>query len=168
LIVEEPGVLTTVLRFLRERLIESSMLTNPLFTILSGPERRRLAAHFEFLEIDPDSLVVWQGVRSPGLFLLLSGAAEVVHDDSVEEHRLATLRPGAVFGEMSLLDGGTAMADVRCAARSYALLLPRSKFQRVAQEYPSVVEFIRLLSESRRRENEGILAANTAGKDPRP
>jgi NTE family protein len=99
------------------------------------------------------------------LFLLLSGAAEVVHDDSIEERRLAMLRPGAVFGEMSLLDGGSAMADVRCAARSYALLLPRSKFERVAQEYPSVVEFIRLLSEARRRENESVLGVDPGNAD---
>jgi CRP-like cAMP-binding protein len=159
LIVEEPRVLRTVLHFLRERLIESSMLTNPLFTILSAVERRRLASHFEFVEIDPGSLVVWQGVRSPGLFLLLSGGAEVIHDDSVEERRLATLRPGAVFGEMSLLDDRTAVADVRCATRSYALLLPRAEFHAVAKQYPPVVEFIHLLSESRRAENERLLGA---------
>lgn len=160
LIVEEPHFLTTVLRFLRERLIESSLLTNPLFTILSDAERRRLATQFEFLEIDPGTLVVWQGVRSPGLFLLLSGTAQVVHDDSVEEHHLATLRPGAVFGEMSLLDDRAAMADVRCQARSYALLLPRAEFPRVAQEYPPVVEFIRLLSAARHRANERVLTAS--------
>jgi cAMP-dependent protein kinase regulator len=160
LIVEEPRVLRTVLHFLRERLIESSTLTNPLFTILSAAERRRLAAHFEFVEIDPGSLIIWQGVRSPGLFLLLSGGAEVVHDDSLEERRLATLRPGAVFGEMSLLDDRAAMADVRCATRSYALLLPRAEFQTVAKQYPAVVEFIRLLSESRRGENEHMLGAS--------
>jgi CRP-like cAMP-binding protein len=155
LIADEPRLLTTVLRFLRERLIESSMLTNPIFTILSGVERRLLATHFEFLEIDPGSLVIWQGVRSPGLFVLLSGSAEVIHDDAGDEHLLATLRPGAVFGEMSLLDGGGAVADVRCVSRSYALMLPRADFARVAGDYPSMVEFLRLLAETRRRELPG-------------
>lgn len=155
LIADEPRLLTTVLRFLRERLIASSMLTNPIFTILSGHERRTLATHFEFLEIDPGSLVIWQGVRSPGLFVLLSGSAEVIHDDAAEEHLLATLGPGAVFGEMSLLDGGGAVADVRCVHRSYALMLPRELFARVASDYPSMLEFLRLLSETRRRELPG-------------
>ena len=153
LIVEEPRVLTTVLRFLRERLIESSMLTNPLFTILSGLERRRLAAQFEFLEIEPNSLVIWQGVRSPGLFVLLSGTAEVMCDDEGQDKLFATLGPGAVFGEMSLLAGGAAIADVRCVARSYALMLPKAAFAHVASEHPSVVEYLNLLAESRRREN---------------
>jgi len=155
LIADEPRLLTTVLRFLRERLIASSMLTNPIFTILSSYERQTLATHFEFLEIDPGSLVIWQGVRSPGLFVLLSGSAEVMHDDGGEEHLLATLRPGAVFGEMSLLDGGGAVADVRCVNRSYALMLPREAFARVAGDYPSMVEFLRLLAETRRWELPG-------------
>jgi CRP-like cAMP-binding protein len=160
LIADEPQFLNTVLRFLRERLIESSLLTNPLFTILSDAERRRLATQFDFLEIDPGTLLIWQGVRSPGLFLLLSGTAEVVHDDSSAEYHLATLRPGAVFGEMSLLDDTAAMADVRCQARSYALLLPRAEFPRVAKEYPPVVEFIQLLCAARRRENQLLLGTS--------
>lgn len=79
--------------------------------------------------------------------------------DRVAEHRLATLRPGALFGEMSLLDGGAAMADVRCEGRCYALHLPRAEFLSVSNEFPSVVEFIRLLSESRRRENDRVLGS---------
>jgi CRP-like cAMP-binding protein len=165
LIAEEPRVLTTVLRFLRERLIESSMLTNPLFTVLSALERRRLAGHFEFLEIDAGALVIWQGVRSPGLFLLLSGSAEVVHDDAGDEHVLAALRPGAVFGEMSLLDGGAAVADVRCLTRCYALMLPKADFARVAAEYPPVVEFVRLLAASRRHENSVFLGVELLEED---
>jgi CRP-like cAMP-binding protein len=155
LIAEAPRLLTTVLRFLRERLLASSMLTNPIFTVLSGSERRTFATHFEFLEIDPGSLVIWQGVRSPGLFVLLSGSVEVMHDDAGDEHLLATLRPGAVFGEMSLLDGAGAVADVRCVSRSYALMLPRAAFARVASDYPSMLEFLRLLAETRRRELPG-------------
>jgi len=166
LVAEEPRVLTTVLRFLRERLIESSILTNPLFTILSGVERRRLAAQFEFLEIDAGSLAIWQGVRSPGLFVLLSGSAEVMLDDEGEEKLLATLGPGAVFGEMSLLDGGVAAADVRCVTRSYALMLPKAVFARVAAAHPSVVEFLNLLAESRRRENANWLPAELLEDSP--
>jgi CRP-like cAMP-binding protein len=158
LIASEPRVLTTVLRFLRERLVESSMLTNPIFTILSRAERRRLAEHFDFVEIEPESLVIWQGVRSPGLYILLSGAAEVTLDDG-EPHQLAVLHAGDVFGEMSLLRSEAAIADVRCVTTSYALMLPKADFPAVVSSYPAVREFVELLAAARRRQNELLLGA---------
>lgn len=154
LIADEPRVLTTVLRFLRERLVESSMLTNPLFTILSRSERRRLAERFDFVEIERDSLAIWQGVLSPGLFILLSGTAEVIADDEGEERRLAVLQAGSVFGEMSLLRSEAAIGDVRCITTSYALMLPRADFAAVVAEYPAVLEFVELLAATRRGQNE--------------
>jgi len=154
LIAEEPRALTTVLRFLRERLVESSILTNALFASLSRVERRQLAARFDFIEIEPGALAVWQGVRSPGLFVLLAGTAEVRRDDGDEERLLATLGSGAVFGEMSLLGETTAIADVRCLTRSFALMLPRAEFKRVCASHPAVLEFIRELTEARARANE--------------
>lgn len=154
LIAEEPRVLPTVLRFLRERLVESSILTNPLFTELSRLERRKLAARFDFLELEPGALAIWQGVRSPGLFVLLAGSVEVRRDDGNEERLLATLGSGAVFGEMSLLGETTAVADVRSLTRSFALMLPRAEFKRVCDLHPPVLEFIRELTEARTRAND--------------
>jgi CRP-like cAMP-binding protein len=159
LIVDEPGLLTTVLRFLRNRLVESSLLTNPIFTILSRAERQRLAEHFDFVEIEPGSLAIWQGVRSPGLFILLSGTAEVVMDDEGEDRRLAVLGAGAVFGEMSLLRSEAAIADVRCVTSSYALMLPKADFAAVVAEFPAVLEFVELLAATRHRQNELLLGA---------
>ncbi|HEX5101132.1 MAG TPA: cyclic nucleotide-binding domain-containing protein, partial [Polyangiaceae bacterium] len=154
LITEEPRALPTVLRFLRERLVESSILTNRLFTALSRLERRKLAARFDFLELEPGALAIWQGVRSPGLFVLLAGTVEVRRDDGTEERLLATLGSGAVFGEMSLLGETTAVADVRSLTRSFALMLPRAEFKRVCDLHPPVLEFIRELTEARTRANE--------------
>jgi len=154
LITEEPRALPTVLRFLRERLVESSILTNRLFTALSRLERRKLAARFDFLELEPGALAVWQGVRSPGLFVLLAGTVEVRRDDGNEERLLATLGSGAVFGEMSLLDETTAVADVQSVTRSFALMLPRAEFKRVCEAHPPVLQFVRELAEARTRANE--------------
>jgi CRP-like cAMP-binding protein len=167
LIAEEPSVLTTVLRFLRERLVESSLLTNPFFKAISRLEGRLLAARFDFIEIDPGSLVIWQGVRSPGLFVLLSGAVEVIREDG-EERLLASLRSGALFGEMSLVFGETAVADVRSTARSFALMLPKAEFQRVVDEHPAVLSFLRELAEARRRENDALGGESAGTPSPAP
>jgi CRP-like cAMP-binding protein len=64
-----------------------------------------------------------------------------------------------VFGEMSLVFDETAVADVRSIARSFALMLPKAEFNHVVTEHPPVLEFIRLLAESRKRENDALAEA---------
>ncbi len=153
LVQRDPKMLQTVLRFLRERLVESMLLTNPLFTLLGGGESRELAKRFEFVEFERGTELVRQRSRSPGVFVLLCGTAEVTRREGNNVQLLALLHAGAVFGEMSLIGRDPAVADVRSMSRGFALMLPENEFRRVCDEHPQVLEFVQLLAEARKRQN---------------
>ncbi len=153
LVQKDERMLKTMLRFLRERLVESLLLTNPLFTLLTGGERRDLANRFDFIEFNRGTQLIRQRSRSPGLFVLLCGTVEVTRREGQNVNLLALLHAGGVFGEMSLIGRDPAVADVRSMSRGFALMLPENEFRRVCDEHPQVLEFVQLLAEARKRQN---------------
>jgi CRP-like cAMP-binding protein len=153
LVHADPRILKTVLRFLRERLVASMLLTNPLFTLLTGGERRELVSRFEFVEFDRGTQLVRQRSRSPGIFVLLCGTVEVTRREGNHVRLLALLHAGGVFGEMSLIGRDPAVAEVRSMSRGFALMLPEHEFRRVCEEHPQLLEFVQLLAEARKRQN---------------
>jgi CRP-like cAMP-binding protein len=157
-----------VLRFVRDRQLDTLLLTNPLFTVLPQVERRALARRFEFLQLDRGSCVIEQDAQAPGVFVLLCGSVEVARHEAGKAHRLELLHAGGVFGEMSLLDGVPAMAEVRCVSAGFALLLPEPEFRAVSSAHPEVLDFLTLLAASRRGQYQALLAAVTAPENPSP
>jgi CRP-like cAMP-binding protein len=68
--------------------------------------------------------VMTQGQEGVGIFFLLEGEMEVVRDET----SLATLQPGAFFGEMALLDHYRRSSTVKATKPSRCLAIPRSDF----------------------------------------
>jgi CRP-like cAMP-binding protein len=99
----EPDFIRILLRFVRERLVASLIAKNPLFAAFSDQEAEELTRRFQFLEVSPRKALVHQGEKSEGLFLLLTGSAEVVQTQDGQTKTLGQLGPGEIFGEMSLL-----------------------------------------------------------------
>src|SRR4029078_13012531 len=67
-------------------------------------------------------IIVKQDDEVDAFFVLTLGRARVVKEDGRgKEIALATLRPGDVFGEAALLDGGTRTATVRCSTAGEGL-----------------------------------------------
>ena len=151
LIEQEPGFLKVLLRFLRYRLIAPLLQTNPLFAPFSGEERRALARKFQFLELESGAVLIEEGKRAHGLFVLLSGAAEVIRG---EGDLLATLHPGDVFGEMSLLTQNPAVGTVRTTTKAFALEMPAERFTETIMINPQVLMYVSELAEQRRLQNE--------------
>jgi CRP-like cAMP-binding protein len=151
LIETSPEVLTTLLGFMRDRLLDTLVDTNRLFAPFSGEDRRTLAARFKFLEVEAGAKLVEQGKRAPGLFVVLAGRVDVVLDGRT----IAALGSGDLFGEMSLLHG-SAVASIVATARTYLIELPRSDFQEVIMTHPQVLEYIGSLAEERRKQIEAI------------
>ncbi len=161
LVEDEPEVLQVLLRFLRDRLLNSLIATSPLFAPFAGEEREMLASRFKFLEAEPGAVLITQGHRAEGLFVMLSGQAEVVMaTPDGERRRLATLASGDLSGEMSLLSNGPAVATVRTTSKAFLLELPGDDFRQVIMTHPQVLMFVGDLAEERRRRYEAILAGD--------
>jgi len=157
LIEQEPSVLTVMLKFLRDRLLDNLVRSNPLFVPFGEGERETLAAKFRFLEVERDTVLVMQGHRAKGMYILLAGAAEVVRHDDRGTRRLATLGCGDLAGEMSLLANTEAIATVKTTAKTLALELPSSVFREVIMTHPQVLMYVSDVAEQRRKQFEQII-----------
>lgn len=161
MIAEEPAVLTVLLRFLRERLVDNLVRTSQLFAPFVGEERQGLIARFQFLEVDAKSVLVSQGEVSPALFVCMSGSLSVDRNADGESSQLATLGVGDVFGEMSLLAHGGAVASVSATTKCLVLELPARAFREIIMTHPQVLAFVGDLASDRERQ----LAAVAGGDE---
>jgi acetate kinase len=77
------------------------------------------------------------------LAVLLSGSAEAaVTDNSGEKHRIAVLKAGDIFGEISLMTGDVTSADVIGITRCRALFIPRAVFNAVLLTHPPAIQYL--------------------------
>lgn len=158
LVEEEPGVLQALLRFLRDRLVDNLVANSPLFAPFAGEERRDLAARFRFLEIQPRAVILQQGVKAGGFFILLAGQLEAIYSDARGHRVIGHLRPGDMCGEMSLLSNAPAEITVRASTKSFVLELPAAIFREIIMTHPQVLMVVSELGDSRRQALERVLA----------
>ncbi len=168
LLEDQPRALKVFLSFLRERMVQHLLQTNPLLGLLSLRERRALAARFEFRKLDAGEVLIEQGSRSPGLFILLSGTVDVEVHAGGETYRLSLLHAGDVFGEMSLVTGQPAMAEVRSVSEGFAFLLQEHEFRHAAVTHPVLLEYATFLAESRRVQNAEHFAQSRHARPSAP
>ena len=110
-----------------------------LFETLDELELRKLTPLLHHRDYFPRDVIVKQGAPGAGLYILAGGEAEVVlESDSGDNLVLATLGPGRIFGEMSLLDGEPRAASVVSTARSHVLGFFKADLMDLAAHSPSL------------------------------
>jgi CRP-like cAMP-binding protein len=106
----------------------------PLF---SGMTDRALAAVAELGEVvtfEAGDRVVTEGEPGDAFYVLLEGTAAVV----VGGRAVASLGPGDTLGEISLVDGRPRSATVTSETRVRAIVIRRSGFERLMDDFPPV------------------------------
>jgi CRP-like cAMP-binding protein len=131
----------------RERLVAVLAATAPLFKPFIGDHRRELVARFRCRQATAGAVLVTEGQRADGLYLLMSGACEVLRGG---EAPVAMLAAGDIFGEMSLLTGAGAVATVRAATRALLLHLPAADFREIIMTHPQVLVMVDEIASARR------------------
>jgi CRP-like cAMP-binding protein len=110
-----------------------------LFTGLSDEELRRLDLQAYRCVVEKDEVLVREGAYGSDLFIIESGAVEVVRSagNGAQQHQIATLEAGANFGELALLDNGPRSATVRALERTELIVIetgtlgrPETKLER--------------------------------------
>ena len=140
-----PGVAAALKTFCRQRLLSNLLSTSALFRPLERSERRELATRFRARDALAGEVVITEGARGDGLYVILAGDVEVLRDGAVA----GTLGAGGVFGEMSLLDGVPAVATVRTLRRTSLLRLPVSELSAVLERHTSVRAHLEALRDAR-------------------
>lgn len=145
-----PTVAQVLDRFARERLIKNILSTSPLFTPFTKQQQADLLRRFEGMDVDPDAEIIREGWPGQGLYIVLTGAVEVVAGFGTGAAKLlAQLKSGDVFGEMSLLSAGPTTATVRATRRTSLLFLERTYFERLVAAIPEVAEYFQKLATER-------------------
>jgi CRP-like cAMP-binding protein len=154
---EYPEVLKVLLRFFRDRLINSLVETSELFAPFAREDRQALASRFVFLEADAGAVFLQQERRADGLYLLLCG--EVTASYGSDNVRFG---PGELFGEAALLGEGGSPCTVAAETKCWLLKLDRMVFREVIMTHPQVLIYVSELADRRRR------AAQEPRREPLP
>jgi CRP/FNR family cyclic AMP-dependent transcriptional regulator len=135
--------------------VERALLRVPLFSDLRRVELGRLARLVQTRTYASGDLVIREGDPARDVFVLLDGEAEVQRGGTTR--RVATLRAGDFFGEMSLFDSFPRSASVRASTPCRCLVLSRWDFLREVRLHPALaVQMLPVLSR-RLRALEDIL-----------
>lgn len=106
----------------------------PLFAGVDGDALVALAGRVIEVEYPKGGVIARQGDVGTGFFVVATGSVEVIRDGNV----IASLGPGAFFGELSVLDGLPRTAQVVAVEPTTCLALASWEFEAIAREQPSV------------------------------
>ncbi|WP_437925768.1 cyclic nucleotide-binding domain-containing protein [Sorangium sp. So ce291] len=122
----------------------------PVFKPLLDRELRKLATRARRVEYGPLDRIVLQGQRDSSMFLVASGAVEVLvrHPDG-QDSTVAALEKGAVFGEFALLTGEERTATVRAVDEVVLYEITKEALQPIIEARPQLVIELSLLMASR-------------------
>ena len=106
----------------------------PLFSALSNKDLQKVARASDEVSIPSGKVLMEQGQTGREAFVILEGEATVKRNGK----KVASLGPGACFGELALLDRGPRTMTVEAASDMKALVLGQREFSGVIDEVPGL------------------------------
>ena len=110
----------------------------PLFNSCSNKELQTIARATDELTVPPGHVLTDQGQMGREAFVIVDGSATVKRNGK----KVATLGPGSVVGELSLLDHGPRTATVTAATPLTVLVLGPREFSGLLDEVPTLTHKI--------------------------
>ena len=110
----------------------------PLFGALEGKSLLALLGRLALRELPAGEAIVRQGDPGRDAFVVVRGVVDVERSDGkTPPLRLASLGPGALFGEMALVSDAPRAASALAAEPVQLLAVTRSDLERLAQSDPA-------------------------------
>jgi CRP-like cAMP-binding protein len=120
----------------------------PLFSDLDDKTVERLAPEFIERHFDKGAAIATEGVDGLNFFVVASGEADV----SVQGNVIASLGPGASFGEVALVDKSARSATVTATTPMVAYALPIWSFRPFVEQRPELAwKLLELMAERLRQ-----------------
>ena len=111
----------------------------PLFGSLDEVELRAVADEMRESTFEPSQVIFARGDAGREIFLVERGRVRLsVLTAEGRELSFAHAEPGAIFGEIAMLDGGTRSADATAVGKVVALTLSKPAFKRLVDTRPQV------------------------------
>jgi CRP/FNR family transcriptional regulator, cyclic AMP receptor protein len=105
-----------------------------LFSACSTKELEKVAKATDEIRMTAGTLIIDQGQTGREAFIIVEGEVVVKRNN----RKVATLGPGTVVGEMSLLDKGPRTATVVCETDCTLLVIDQRRFLGVIDNIPAI------------------------------
>ena len=128
------------------------LIDSPLFAGLSPSALNDILGRMTARSYTTNQYICREGDTSDRMYLLESGAVEVIVGEGSAAQVVAHLRRGDIFGEMGLLTDEPRAASILTAMPTLVLQLGRSTFTEIIHLYPAILLNIsRVLTERQRK-----------------
>ncbi|MEO6777418.1 MAG: cyclic nucleotide-binding domain-containing protein [Kofleriaceae bacterium] len=134
----------------RARLLANLTRTSELFKALT--DRDAWLAKLTTEIVPAGTTFISEGAPNEFLWVIVAGKVQVRGADSV----VAELGPGAAVGEISLVSGDPAVADVIAVEQAVVLKLSRRDFHAVVKNQPKLLETVEKLVVAREKQNRAL------------
>lgn len=144
--------------YTKERMVQNLLRMSEVLRVVPQADRPALVARFQPRVFEPNERLHAQDELPEGIFLIASGEVAVVRreGDEGEPLVLATLGPGDVAGEVSVVLRRRANADVIATHPTVTLFLPTTDFMGLIDEHPSILGSLYRLAVRRAEETQAI------------
>jgi len=136
----------------RARLLANLLRTSELFRALDEDDREALLAKFSTELVPAGVRFIAEGAPNEHLWVVVAGRCEV----RTAGGSIAELGPGAAVGEISLVSGANAVADVVAVEPAVLLRLSKQDFAVVAQRHPTLLAEVERMVIARETANRAL------------
>jgi CRP-like cAMP-binding protein len=131
-------------------------------------QQRDLLRRFTSHDVANGTIVINEGEEGRGLFVVLAGELDVSRRAADGQTvPLAGLKPGDVFGEMSIVRNAPTAATVVATRPTTVLFLAREYVQRIVAGVPEIRSYLEALAEDREIDNQLALGEDETPADER-
>ncbi|MGP0110771.1 MAG: cyclic nucleotide-binding domain-containing protein [Acidimicrobiales bacterium] len=123
-----------------------------LFSSCTGSELRKIRGSLDEVEVPAGKVLVEQGRIGMEFFLIVDGSAAVTRSGK----KVATLGPGAHFGELALLDRRPRSASVTSETDMDVLVLSQRQFNTLLEAVPTIARKMLAALANRLREADAL------------
>ena len=149
---KHPKLAEVLAHHARARLLANLTRTSELFRALGDEDREALLAKFQTQLVAPGTTFIRENTANEHLWVVVSGKCEVQSAGSP----IAELGPGAAVGEISLVSGAKAVANVVAVEPAVLLRLSKQDFAAVAAKHPKLLAEVEKLVVARETANRAL------------
>ncbi len=143
IIREFPAVAQVLVKFYRERVLDSLFVRSPVFQTFSAEERRQVLNRVTMESFPAGAAVLQEGAPGDCLYIIKQGEVEVfTTDPKLGRVSLARLKEGDFFGEISLLTGRPRSASVTALQPAELVRLKKQDYDQIAARHPQIVQIL--------------------------
>jgi len=142
IIAKHPRIREVMLKFYKERILDTLLAISPLFSVLSPGERRQLMKEVSFSTHRRTARIVEEGQAGDRMYVVISGEVEVSTVKETMVVPLALLKSGDFFGEVAVITDRPRTASVTAKTDISVAEIPRASVAGVMGKHPEIEQLL--------------------------